>query len=145
MDDVRADIQEVAAGDAAGVLVGGMWSVAEASREGDSEVFSVFYVGKGLDVRGDEGHVYVYKVFGGCGDDGVDGFPVACAGWGQARWGRISGGVPEVAVPWVYVCFDGLFEVGEQLPGACIKKLVGRVTEVHDVTESGCFMVVLVR
>ena len=45
MDDVRADIQEVAAGDAAGVLVGGMWSVAAESRGGDSEVYPMFDVG----------------------------------------------------------------------------------------------------
>ena len=82
MDDVRADVQKVAAGDAAWVLVSGMWSVAEESRGGDSEMFSVFYVGEGLDVGGDEGRVYVDQVVGGCGDGGVNGVPVACAGWG---------------------------------------------------------------
>ena len=59
-----------------------MWSVAEESRGGDSEVFAVFYVGEGLDVRGDEGHVYVHQVIGGCGDGRVNGVSVACAGWG---------------------------------------------------------------
>ena len=47
MDDVGADVQKVATGDAAWVLVGGVWSVAEESRGGDSEVFAVFYVGEG--------------------------------------------------------------------------------------------------
>ena len=60
MDDVGADIQEVTAVDAAWVLVGGMWSVAEESRGGDSEVFAVFYVGEGLNARGDEGRVDVH-------------------------------------------------------------------------------------
>ena len=42
------------------VLVGGGWSVAEESCGRDSEVFAVFYVGEGLDVRGDEGRVDVH-------------------------------------------------------------------------------------
>ena len=67
MDDVRAGVQKVAAGDAAWVLVSGMWSIAVESRGGDSEVFAVFDVGEGLDVRGDEGRVYVHQVIGGCG------------------------------------------------------------------------------
>ena len=88
-------------------------------------------------MRRDEGHVYVYKVIGGCGDGRVNGFPVACAGWGQAGWGRICGGVPEVAAPWVYVCFNGLFQVCEQLPSACIEELVDGMTEIHDAAEGG--------
>ena len=82
MDDVGADVQKVAAGDAAWVFVSGMWSVAEESRGRDSKVFSVFYVGEGLDVRGDECRIYVHQVISGCGDCRVDGVPVACAGWG---------------------------------------------------------------
>ena len=48
------------AADPAWVLLGGVWGVAEESRGGDSEVFAVFYVGEGLDVRGDEGRVDVH-------------------------------------------------------------------------------------
>ena len=51
MDDVGADIQKVTAVDPAWVLLGGVWSVAEESRGGDSKVSAVFYVGEGLDVR----------------------------------------------------------------------------------------------
>ena len=131
------DVQEVAAGDAAGVLVGCVWGVVEEFHGGDSEVFPVFYVGKGLDVRRDEGHVYLYNFIGGCGDGGVYGFPVACAGWGQAGRGRICGGVPKVAAPWVYVCCNGLFQGCEQLSSACIEELVDRMTEIHDVAKGG--------
>ena len=88
-------------------------------------------------MRRDEGHVYVYNVIGGCGDGGIDGSPIAGAGWGQAGWRRTCGGVTEVAAPWVYVCFNGLFQVCEQLPSACIEELVDKMTELHDVAESG--------
>ena len=50
MDDFGADIQEVTAGYAAGMLVGGVWGISEKARRGDSKVLSMFYVGEGLDV-----------------------------------------------------------------------------------------------
>ena len=49
--------------------------------------------------------------------------------------GGIGGGVPEVAAPWVYVCFNGLFQVCEQLLSACIKKLVDGMLVYGDLGE----------
>jgi hypothetical protein len=59
LDYVWADVEEVAAGYAAGMLLGGVRGIAEEACGGDCEVLPVLRVGEGLDVGRDEGHEYV--------------------------------------------------------------------------------------
>jgi hypothetical protein len=77
LDYIWADIQEVVAGDAAGMLVSGVRVISEKTRRGVCKVFPVFSVGDGLDVGRDECRVYISNVFRGCGDDGLYGFFIA--------------------------------------------------------------------
>ena len=82
LDFVWADVQEVATGDAAGILVGGVRGIFEETRGGNCEVLPVFSVGKGLDVGRDEGHVYVPQVLRCGGDDVLYDFAILLVGWG---------------------------------------------------------------
>jgi hypothetical protein len=82
LDYVRADVQEVATGDAAGMLVGGVRGISEETRRRDCKVFPVFRVGEGLDVGRDEDHEYVPKVLRCGGDDALNGFTSPSGGFG---------------------------------------------------------------
>ena len=83
LDDVWAYVKEIAAGDAAGMFLDGVWGISEEARGGDSKVFPIFDVGERLDMCGDEGHAYVGYVIGGCSEEGLKGFPKAVVGWSQ--------------------------------------------------------------
>ena len=80
MDDAGADIQEVTADDASGMLVCSVWGISEKARRGDSKVFPMFYVGEELDMCRDEGHVYICDVVGDCGKKRIHGFPISWLG-----------------------------------------------------------------
>ena len=82
LDYVRADVQEVATGDAAGMLLSGVRGISDETRGEDCEVLPVYRVGKGLDMGRNEGHKYVPDVLRCGGDDALDGFVVALVGWG---------------------------------------------------------------
>jgi hypothetical protein len=94
LDDVWTYVKEVAAGDAAGMFLDGVWGISEKARGGDSEVYSMFNVGKRLDMCRDEGHVYASYVISGCGEERFKGFRKAVVGWSQFGWERASEGVP---------------------------------------------------
>jgi hypothetical protein len=83
LDYVWANVQKIATGDTAGMLMSGVWGITEETSRGDSEMFPMFDVGEGLDIGRDESHVYVPDVFRGYGEDGLNGFAIAVVGWSQ--------------------------------------------------------------